>query len=48
MKFHESEDFKDAILATAQMMGIPDVFVGKDYWVMLVLFHLESQDYVDV
>ena len=40
MKLHETEDFKDAILAAAQYMGIPDVFVEKDYWVTLVLYRL--------
>lgn len=40
MKLHESTDFRDAILATAQYMGIPDVFVEKDYWVTLVLYRL--------
>lgn len=40
MKLHESKDFKDAILATAQYMSIPDVFVEKDYWVTLVLYRL--------
>ena len=40
MKLHESVDFRDAVLATAQHMKIPDVFVEKDYWVTFVLYRL--------
>ena len=40
MKLHESKDFHDALLATAQHRAIQDVFVEKDYWVTLVLFRL--------
>ena len=45
MKLHEkSEDFLQAIQATAQKMGIPDVFVEKDYWVTWVLRNLSKID----
>lgn len=42
MKLHESEDFKDAILATAQFMNIPDVFIEKDYWLTFILYRLSN------
>ena len=43
MKLHESpSDFEQVILATAQRLNIPDVFVEKDYWVTLVLYRLSQ------
>ncbi|MEA3288356.1 MAG: nucleotidyl transferase AbiEii/AbiGii toxin family protein [Candidatus Marinimicrobia bacterium] len=38
MNLHENEElFQDAVVATAQMLDIPEIFVEKDYWVTLVL-----------
>jgi predicted nucleotidyltransferase component of viral defense system len=38
MKLHENKElFKDAITATSQQMGIPEIFIEKDYWVTLAL-----------
>jgi hypothetical protein len=39
MKLHKNRVlFRDAIVATAQTIGIPEIYVEKDYWVTLVLF----------
>lgn len=50
MKLHENEGlFQDAVVATAQMLNIPEIFVEKDYWVTLVLhkiFHSEMAEIV--
>lgn len=50
MKLHNNPTlFRQAIQATAQMMGIREVYVEKDYWVTLVLeaiFTTEAKDYV--
>lgn len=38
MKLHENKPlFRQAILFTAQEMGIPEIYVEKDYWVTFVL-----------
>jgi predicted nucleotidyltransferase component of viral defense system len=36
--------FQDVIQATAQHMGIPEVFIEKDYWVCLALMEIFSSD----
>ncbi|WEK36041.1 MAG: nucleotidyl transferase AbiEii/AbiGii toxin family protein [Candidatus Pseudobacter hemicellulosilyticus] len=39
MKLHENEQlFREAIQFTAQQMGIPEIFIEKDYWVTFALF----------
>ena len=41
MKLHENKElFRDAIVATAQTIGIPEIYVEKDYWVTLALFSM--------
>ena len=38
MKLHENKElFQDAITATSQQKGIPEIYVEKDYWVTLAL-----------
>lgn len=38
MRLHEdSRLFRQAVLATAQAMQLPEIFVEKDYWVTLAL-----------
>jgi len=38
MKLHENKElFKDAVNATSQQKGIPEIYVEKDYWVTLAL-----------
>lgn len=38
MKLHENKElFEEAILATAQQKGIPEIYIEKDYWVTLAL-----------
>ncbi|MEO5996976.1 MAG: nucleotidyl transferase AbiEii/AbiGii toxin family protein [Chitinophagaceae bacterium] len=36
--------FKDAITATAQQMGIPQIYIEKDYWITLALKAIFSSD----
>ena len=45
MKLHENiELYKDAITATAQQMGIAEIYVEKDYWVTLALYNIFSSE----
>ena len=45
MNLHENiELYKDAITATAQQMGIPEIYVEKDYWVTLALYNIFSSE----
>lgn len=38
MKLHENKElFQDAVTATSQQKGIPEIYVEKDYWVTLAL-----------
>lgn len=38
MNLHEDKElFKDAVSVTAQHMGLPEIYVEKDYWVTLAL-----------
>ncbi len=38
MKLHTNKElFKDAVIATAQMKGIKEIFIEKDYWVSFTL-----------
>ncbi|MCE1167990.1 MAG: nucleotidyl transferase AbiEii/AbiGii toxin family protein [Sphingobacteriia bacterium] len=38
MKLHENiELYNDVIVATAQMIGLPEIYVEKDYWVTVAL-----------
>lgn len=39
MNLHENEElFRQAIQFTAQDIGIPEIFIEKDYWVTFALF----------
>jgi len=38
MKLHTNKKlYKDAVIATAQKLGIKEIFIEKDYWVTLIL-----------
>ncbi|WP_417558609.1 nucleotidyl transferase AbiEii/AbiGii toxin family protein [Mesoflavibacter zeaxanthinifaciens] len=38
MKLHENKElFQDAITATSQQKGVPEIYIEKDYWVTLAL-----------
>lgn len=38
MRLHENKElFQDAIIATSQIKGIPEIYIEKDYWVTLAL-----------
>jgi len=41
MKLHENKElFQEAVLATSQMMGIPEIYIEKDYWVTFALYQI--------
>ncbi|MBA4135343.1 MAG: hypothetical protein C0525_11515 [Flavobacterium sp.] len=45
MKLHENKElYRDAITATAQQKGIPEIYVEKDYWVTLALNRIFTSD----
>jgi predicted nucleotidyltransferase component of viral defense system len=45
MTLHENKElFNDAILATAQQKGIPEIYIEKDYWVTLALNRIFKAD----
>ena len=46
MKLHTNiKFFGDSIRATSQQMNINEVFIGKDYWITLVLNYLAKSEY---
>ena len=45
MNLHQSKDFKDAIIATAQYFNMRQVVIEKDYWVTYVLKNLSQSNY---
>lgn len=45
MKLHENKElFQDAVTATYQQKGIPEIYVEKDYWVTLALYAIFNND----
>ena len=45
MILHENKElYNDAILATAQQKGIPEIYIEKDYWVTLALNRIFTAD----
>ncbi|WP_299983802.1 nucleotidyl transferase AbiEii/AbiGii toxin family protein [Desulfobacula sp.] len=49
MKLHLDKTlFRDAIQATAQHIGVPEVYVEKDYWISLALLEIFSSDISDL
>ncbi|WP_167852132.1 nucleotidyl transferase AbiEii/AbiGii toxin family protein [Hymenobacter elongatus] len=42
---HQSPEFGEILLATAQSLGLPEAFVEKDYWVTYVLRALADSPY---
>ena len=48
MNLHEDKEmFATAVISTAQSMGLPEVYIEKDYWVTLSLKKLSESDLVD-
>jgi len=49
MKLHKNKElFKDAVIATSQLKGIPEIYIEKDYWVTLALYAIftsEAKEY---
>lgn len=49
MKLHENSTlFQNAVQATAMHLGIPDIFVEKDYWLVTILKKLSESPYRDI
>lgn len=45
MTLHENKElYNDAILATAQQKGIPEIYIEKDYWVTLAVNRIFTAD----
>ncbi len=42
---HNKELFAEAVIQTAQMMGLPEIYIEKDYWVTYVLKRLSHSEY---
>ncbi len=48
MRLHEdTEAFSDLVQATAEAMGLPQVYIEKDYWVTKALKHLSDSTHVN-
>lgn len=46
MKLHlNAEEFSNAVQATAEKLGIRDIFVEKDYWVTYILKNLSNSEF---
>ncbi|MCK5294271.1 MAG: nucleotidyl transferase AbiEii/AbiGii toxin family protein [Arcobacteraceae bacterium] len=49
MNLHEDkETFETLVLATAEHLGIQDIYVEKDYWVTFMLYNLHHSKYKDL
>lgn len=48
MTFHQSPEFKDAILAASKALQIRPVLVEKDYWVTFILHELSLSTYAEM
>ncbi len=45
MNLHENKElFRDAVIATSQFKGIPEIYIEKDYWVTLALYTIFTSD----
>ena len=44
---HNRELFSEVVIQTAQMMGLPEIYIKKDYWVTYVLKRLSESVYRD-
>ena len=45
MKLHENKElFQDAVTATAEQKGIPEIYIEKDYWVTLALYAIFNSE----
>jgi len=39
MRLHKNKElFRDAAIAASQQIGIPEIYIEKDYWVTLALY----------
>lgn len=45
MRLHENKElFQNAVIATSQQKGIPEIYVEKDYWVTFALHQIFNSD----
>ncbi len=45
MRLHENKElFQNAVLATSQQKGIPEIYIEKDYWVTFALHNIFSNE----
>lgn len=48
MRLHEDKAvFKDAVSITAQRLGLPEIYVEKDYWVTFALHRIFTSPLAD-
>jgi len=48
MRLHEDpEAFSELVQSAAEAMGLPQVYVEKDYWITMALKSLSQSAYVD-
>ncbi|MYB35326.1 MAG: hypothetical protein F4X92_09470 [Gammaproteobacteria bacterium] len=48
MNLHDNkEDFSEFVQVAAETIGLPQVYVEKDYWITKALKHLSESAYVD-
>ena len=48
MILHTNKElFSEVVIRTAQMMGLPEIYIEKDYWVTYVLKRLSQSEYRD-
>lgn len=45
MNLHTKTEFKDAIQAASEKLGLREVFIEKDYWVTLMLYRLSKSNH---
>jgi hypothetical protein len=38
--YQNRELFQDAVLAAAQYLNIPEIYIEKDYWVTVALYEI--------
>ena len=48
MTLHTNKElFSEVVIQTAQMMGLPEIYIEKDYWVTYILKRLSQSEYKD-
>ncbi|MBC8383821.1 MAG: nucleotidyl transferase AbiEii/AbiGii toxin family protein [Candidatus Cloacimonetes bacterium] len=48
MRLHENKElFLDSILATSQLLNLPEIYIEKDYWVTVALYEIFHSNMAD-